>query len=105
DTAYKKALRSLKMLKESKVDEKEYYAQLVEVFRTYVEERTGISSLQQTSNDIVKKLNYLFNNEVKYNNLSQVLLLCDYVKFAKYHPNRNETNAAFEVIESTIHYI
>ena len=60
ETAYKKALRSLKEIKDTRVNEKDYYAQLVEVFRTYVLERTGISSLQQTSNDLVEKLKPLF---------------------------------------------
>ncbi|MCH5596930.1 BatD family protein [Niabella ginsengisoli] len=105
DTPYKKAIRHLTELKQSKPEEKSFYAQLVEIFRTYVLERTGITSLQQTSNNLVEKIKPLMKDEVKYDSLSQVLYLCDFVKFAKYDPEDSEATSAFEVIEDSIHYI
>lgn len=105
DTAYKKAIRLLKELKQSQPEEKSFYAQLVEIFRTYVLERTGITSLQQTSNNLVEKIKPLMKDEVKYDSLAQVLYLCDFVKFAKYDPEDSEATSAFEVIEDSIHYI
>ncbi|MGE9314610.1 hypothetical protein ACLOAU_23340 [Niabella sp. CJ426] len=104
-TAYKRAMQSLSDLKAQKPDEKRFYAQLVEVFRAYILERTGISSMQQTSNNLVEKIKPLMPDEVKYDSLSQVLYLCDFVKFAKYHPEDHEATSAFEVIEASINYI
>ncbi len=104
-SAYKRAMRSLQDLKAGRPDEKRFYAQLVEIFRTYVLERTGISSLQQTSDNLVEKIKPLMNDEVQYESLSQVLYLCDFVKFAKYHPADSEASSAFEVIEASINYI
>jgi len=104
-TAYKRAIQSLGGLKAEKPDEKRFYAQLVEIFRTYILERTGISSLQQTSSDLVEKIKPLMADEAKYDSLSQVLYLCDFVKFAKYHPDDSEAASAFEVIEDSVNYI
>ncbi len=44
-------------------------------------------------------------DEQKYESLSQVLYLCDFVKFAKYHPADSETVSAFEVVEVSVNYI
>lgn len=105
ETAYKKALRSLSELKAAQPDEKSFYAQLVEIFRTYILERTGISSMQQTSNNLIEKIRPLMQDEQKYESLSQVLYLCDFVKFAKYHPADSEAVSAFEVVEASVNYI
>lgn len=105
ESAYKRAMQGLHDLQAKKPDEKRFYAQLIEIFRTYILERTGISSLQQTSNNLVEKIKPLMNDEVKYESLSQVLYLCDFVKFAKYHPDDSEAASAFEVIEASINYI
>lgn len=104
-TAYRKAIQSLQDLKQHRPDKKRFYAQLVEIFRTYILERTGISSLQQTTGDLVEKIKPLMADEARYSSLSQVLYLCDFVKFAKYDPDDNEATSAFEVVEDAIHYI
>ncbi|HMR84709.1 MAG TPA: hypothetical protein PKE30_16305 [Niabella sp.] len=105
ETAYRKAIQSLQELKQRMPDKKSFYAGLVEIFRTYILERTGISSLQQTTGDLVEKIKPLMTEEGRYNGLSQVLYLSDLVKFAKYDPDDNESASAFEVVEDAIHYI
>lgn len=104
-TPFVKAVNSLEDLKKSQPEEKLFYAQLVEIFRDYIAERTGITSQQQTSNNLIGKIKLLMADEVKYESLAQVLYLCDFVKFAKYHPEHSEAASAFEVIEDAIHYI
>lgn len=101
DTAYQKAKLALKQLKESEPD----YAQLVDIFRGYILERTGISSLHQTSNRLVEKIKPLVKDEDRYQALSGVLFLCDLVKFAKYNPDKDEAGAAFDVVDGSIDYI
>lgn len=104
-TAHRKAIQSLQELKQRMPGKKIFYAGLVEIFRTYILDRTGISSLQQTTGDLVEKIKPLITDEAKYNSLSQVLYLSDLVKFAKYDPEDNEAASAFEVVEDAIHYI
>ncbi|GAB3425446.1 hypothetical protein GCM10027516_27900 [Niabella aquatica] len=101
-TAYRKAMQSLQELKQRGPDKQRFYTQLVEIFRTYILERTGISSLQQTTADLVEKIKSLISDEAGYNRLSQVLYLCELVKFAKYDPADNEAASAFEVVEAAI---
>lgn len=103
--AYKKAMRSLKELKQKKPAAIPYYTQLVEIFRTYIRESTGIDSLQQTSNDLVIKLKPLYRDAIKYDSMAQVLYLSDFVKFAKYNPDVNETASAYEVTEQSVKYL
>lgn len=104
-TAYEKALRNLAGLNSDENDDKYFYAQLVEIFRTYILERTGIESLQQTSASLAEKIKPLMNDAAKYSSLSQVLQLCDFVKFAKYHPDNSESASAFDVVQASVHYI
>ena len=105
ESAYAKALRNLKELKTSHIHEKGYYEQLIEIFRAYVLERTGISSLQHTSTDLAQKLQPLFRDEIRYDSLVQVMYMCDFVKFAKYMPQKSEALSAYEVIEGAVHYL
>lgn len=102
---YKQALYRLEELKKEQPEEKVFYTRLVDIFRTYVLERTGIESLQQTSNDLVDKLKPLFKNELQYDSIAQVLYLCDFVKFAKYDPADSEAVSAFEVVSQSIDHI
>lgn len=106
DPPYEGAKKSLKALKQQKPEEKIFYESLVGIFRNYVRQRTGIESLQQTSNDLSEKLKPLFvENNSKYNSLQQVLVLSDFVKFAKYDPADTESESAYEVIENSIDHI
>lgn len=105
ENAYKKALRSLDEIKRNNADAKIFYKQLVDIFRTYILERAGISSLQQTSNNLIEKIKPLMADDAKYNNISKVLFLCDLVKFAKYDPDKAEASSAFEVVKDCVGYI
>lgn len=100
--AYKHAIRKLEALKKGKQDEITFYTRLVQIFRTYVLERTGIESLQQTSTDLIAKLKPLYKSEANYESISNVLYLSDYVKFAKYDPEDSEATSAFEVVSQSI---
>jgi hypothetical protein len=105
DHPYEKAKKKLQALKMGKVEQNIFYEHLVQIFRTYILERTGIESLQQTSGDLIEKLNPLFTDSIQYEKLSQVLLLSDFVKFAKYTPSENEVASAFDVINISADHI
>lgn len=106
DPPYEDAKKRMKLLKGDKPGEKIFYESLVSIFRNYVRQRTGIDSLQQTSNDLAQKLKPLFVEDTsKYGSLEQVLYLSDFVKFAKYDPADSEAESAYEVIEQSIDHI
>ena len=106
DPPYEGAKKRLKALKQEQPQEKVFYETLIGIFRNYVRQRTGIESLQQTSNDLSEKLKPLFvENSSKYTSLNQVLVLSDFVKFAKYDPADSEATSAYEVIEQSIDHI
>lgn len=106
DPPYHEAKKRLKALNQQQPEEIIFYETLVSIFRNYVRARTGISSLQQTSNDLSEKLKPLFEEaSAKYTSLRQVLLLSDFVKFAKYDPDDDEAVSAYEVVEQSIDHI
>lgn len=105
NNAYKKAIKDLNLLQQSNVEGRLYCFQLVDIFRTYLLERTGISSMQQTSTELMEKTNSLFEDKTLFNRLSQVLGFCDLVKFAKYNPSGSELSNIFDSVKKSIEYI
>ncbi len=84
-------LRIQKLWQEGKL--KEYYSELTEILRRYMENRFAVPALESTSAEILNDL--LGKPEVKreaWDTIGQVLILADMVKFAKEKPApaRNE---------------
>jgi hypothetical protein len=104
EAPFDKALRRLRQLKNS-VSITGDYQELIEIFRTYIKEKTGIESLHQTSNNLISKLDIVFSDKSKYKNISEVLYLADFVKFAKYQPDKEELDSAKIIIEDAVRYI
>ena len=71
---------------------KEYYTALTETVRKYIVDRFGVNAMEMTSAEI---LDMLSKEEIVvpvYDRLKQILLLADYVKFAKIHPLPDEND-------------
>jgi len=97
-----RAIRKLDAIKEEKLwqmgKEKEYYSEITETLRTYIEERFGIGAMEMTSGEILAAIRKFNDTDAVYDHLKQILILADFVKFAKYKslPDENElsmTNA------------
>jgi hypothetical protein len=92
------ALRELDRIREEKQWQKdkikEYYSQVTEVLRIYIEERFGFPAMEQTSAEILDS----FRNrkelisEKTTGYLARILPLADLVKFAKYTPLTDDHN-------------
>ena len=65
---------------------KQYYIELSDVIREYLEQRYNIAALEQTSEEIFTSLKYMDIASENRNLLRQVLILSDLVKFAKEKP-------------------
>ena len=94
--AHVRAMRSLDKLKEEKIWQqeryKEFYTQLTDVLRRYINERYGVNSLEMTSGEILSIIRMKAEEDSVYNNLKQVLSVADLVKFAKYKPFIDEND-------------
>lgn len=75
--------------------EKEYYTELTDILRTYLNGRFGINAMEMTTPQI---LDALSQNEglTEYTSLiNAVLMQADFVKFAKARPNADENQRSF----------
>ena len=69
---------------------KEYHSDITETLRIYIEERFGVGAMEMTSGEILAGIKNYTDVDVAYDNLKQILLLADFVKFAKYKPLPDE---------------
>ncbi len=92
------ALRELDRIKDEKLWQKgkakEFYSDVTEVLRIYIEDRFEIPAMEQTTDEILTSFRYKRDliGEKTFTNLSQLLSLADLVKFAKYIPLPDDNN-------------
>jgi competence protein ComGC len=105
---YQKALCKIKEIKEGKVwqhhSHKEYYSQLTDAVRTYMEERFSLNAMEMTTAEIVDAIQKV--EDIKcVEELRELFETADLVKFAKHEPmiNENDMNLvnAIEFIDHT----
>jgi hypothetical protein len=100
--AYAEAKKELEKLRKENQPLKLFYTRLIDVFRLYVFQRKGIASLQETTDDLVLQLRSLNLPEDEFRQLAQVLRMSDFVKFAKYEPEKDDAVNSFTIIKNTI---
>lgn len=92
DPAHVVALRQLDRIRDEKIWQKdkikEYYSQVTDVIRIYMEERFQIPAMEYTTEETLAAVASQPGqiSEKSRANLSQILPLADLVKFARYHP-------------------
>ncbi|GHV47306.1 hypothetical protein FACS1894181_00490 [Bacteroidia bacterium] len=69
---------------------KEYYTLVTETLRKYIVERFSVYAMEMTSAEILAIIRRENEADSVYDNLKQVLLLADFVKFAKFNPLPDE---------------
>jgi len=96
-------IRNQKLWQEGKY--KEYHTLISDVLRMYIEGRYGIAAMELTSDEIFKVMKFQVIDPVSREKLHQILVLADYVKFAKVIPidveNESSINAAFDFVNGT----
>jgi len=85
---------------------KEFYSELTDILRHYIERRFGVRALEEISTDVIRQIQYRADiSENGKNIISNLLGLADYVKFAKLkpEPGENELNLknAYEFVKLT----
>ena len=103
-------MRELEALKEKKLWQsdqiKQYYSELTDILRTYLENRYRISAMEQTTYEIISLMKQQnLTEQEQLNLLSYVLEYGDFAKFAKYKPLPDENDKsmknAFSFVEQT----
>jgi hypothetical protein len=94
------ALRELDRIKNEKIWQKgqvkQFYSELTDTLREYIENRFGINALEQTSDETIAAFAYRRDllDEKLYINLKKLLKNADLVKFAKFEPLPDDNNLA-----------
>ena len=115
ENPYLLVIRKLDEIKSEKVWQKgllkRYYTDVTDVLREYVKFRFGIDAPEMTSDQILSSLamNETFGGSVEKDaiigNLSEVLRIADWVKFAKWQPSFSDNDriiaVAYDFIEKT----
>lgn len=96
------AFRDLDALKEQKLWQqgkvKEFYSQLTDIIRTYIDDRFGIQAMEMITDEIMEAVSKADILDMKLKNeLVEILRRADFVKFAKAMtmPNENEESMKF----------
>lgn len=101
--AYRSAMKGLDRLKSrEQPDAKEFYTELVDIFRTYLQRRRNIQSFSKTTDDLSVQISALNIPRDEYQELVQTLRLSDMAKFARFQPPSSENAAAVEIIRQNI---
>ena len=97
------AIKESSLLQEGKV--KEFYVQISEVIRRYVEGRYFIVAMELTTFELIENLQRSEISAEEIEMFHEFLITCDLVKFAKFKPTSAENSAnldeAFEIVQRT----
>ena len=105
------ALRELDRLKGERLwqagETKTYHSRLTDILRNYIERRFEIDAVEQTSDEILTSFREKgLKPEVPFDNLEELFVLADIVKFAKGKPKPDENvrslESAYNFVEKTL---
>ena len=107
--AHEIALESIhQLLKKDLISQgqiKNFYIEISEIIRRYIEGRYFVPALEETTSEIIQELKGQDIREDILHILDSFLKTSDFVKFAKYIPKENENNDvvswAFQFVENT----
>ena len=96
---YEEAMKAFSKLRNRKLwqngQEKEYFSQLTDILRVYIERRFGINAVEMTSSEIMESIQQHPEANIAKENLYDVLETADFVKFAKMKTLANDNEKAF----------
>lgn len=93
---HQQAMREIERIKSEKVWQKgflkEYYTELTDILRTYIQNRFGFNAMEMTSSEIIEQIMKMEDTQM-INDLKFLFQTADLVKFAKHVPLMNENDA------------
>ncbi|BAU53864.1 BatD family protein [Mucilaginibacter gotjawali] len=95
------ALNQLNQLKDKKLwqqeEVKQYYIELSDIIREYLEKRYAIKTHEKTTDEIFDSLKRIIITDTNRSKLKHILVLADLVKFAKEKPLPAENEQSIEI--------
>jgi len=92
---HQQAMKEIERIKTERIWQKgrskEYYTELTDTLRTYIQDRFGFSAMEMTSSEIIEKLKEVEAKDIK--DLKDLFQTSDLVKFAKHDPMMNENDS------------
>ena len=106
---YELAVSRLEKLRERRLaesgHEKEYYTELTDILRQYLDGRFGINAMEMTSTEIMRAIRHNEATRMSADRMRSILEVADFVKFAKMRPlpddNVKSFNSALAFVEDT----
>ncbi len=81
---------------------KEYYSEVTDVIRRFLEYKYEIPTLEKTSDEIIQSLHLVNVNKNDYNQLKNLFGLSNMIKFAKSLPTPEENSIAMSIAKGLI---
>lgn len=81
---------------------KDYYTDLTDIAREYLEGQFEIDAVEMTTDEIMKAVNTLNLNSITKEKLQETLVTADFVKFAKANPTIEQNRKSFGDINSFV---
>ena len=81
---------------------KDYYTDLTDIAREYLEGQFQIDAVEMTTDEIMKEVNVLNLNAVTKEKLQNTLITADFVKFAKANPTTEQNKQSFNDINGFV---
>ncbi len=78
---------------------KEYYTDLTDIARQYLEGQFAIDAVEMTTDEIMQAVHALSINEIVKSKLQDTLITADLVKFAKANPSTSQNEQSFKDID------
>jgi len=103
---YEEAIQQLNELQRQHLPEngsvKVYYSRLGDILRVFLSRRLNISSLAETSEELIGELRRLPLPGEQFAPLAETLRMSDFVKFAKYQPAPADTEQHYQVMRNSV---
>ena len=97
---YEEAVERLHMLKGMQLwqngREKDYYTGLTDILREYIDRRFGVNAVEMTSSEIIDALKHNRETQLVNDQLSEILAVADFVKFASQRPLADDNERSFQ---------
>lgn len=97
---YEEAVERLNLLKSKQLwqngREKDYYTGLTDILREYIDRRFGINAIEMTSSEIIDALKNNSETQLVNDQLSEILAIADFVKFAGQRPLADDNERSFQ---------
>lgn len=90
---------------EGRMEVKEFYSRLTDIFRVFVAKEKGWTTSEKTSSELIGRLRSLSLPDDTFAGISEALRSADMVKFAKYIPEKSAAMESLQKVEAAIRTI